>query len=121
MAWSMCSAISSMSIASSISILPLMRRRPIESVNSLVCLVGIGSNLAAPGYQSPQDTARAAVAALPTIGVAVVARSPWYLSEPVPASDQPWFANGVVVVTTELPPPVLLARLLALEARFGRE
>ena len=84
-------------------------------------LVGIGSNLAAPGYQSPQDTARAAVAALPTIGVAVVARSPWYLSEPVPASDQPWFANGVVVVTTELPPPVLLARLLALEARFGRE
>ena len=62
----------------------------------------------------------AAVAALPTIGVAVVARSPWYLSEPVPASDQPWFANGVVVVTTELPPPVLLARLLALEARFGR-
>ena len=84
-------------------------------------LVGIGSNLAAPGYRSPQDTATAALAALPTIGVAVVARSPWYLSEPVPASDQPWFANGVVVVTTELPPPVLLARLLALEARFGRE
>jgi 2-amino-4-hydroxy-6-hydroxymethyldihydropteridine diphosphokinase len=86
-----------------------------------VILIGIGSNLPAPGYPSPQDTARAAVAALPTIGVAVVARSPWYLSEPVPASDQPWFANGVVVVTTELLPAALLARLLALEARFGRE
>ena len=84
-------------------------------------LVGIGSNLAAPGYGSPQDTVEAAVAALPRVGVAVVGRSPWYLSEPVPASDQPWFVNGVVAVATELPPPVLLARLLALEARFGRE
>jgi 2-amino-4-hydroxy-6-hydroxymethyldihydropteridine diphosphokinase len=86
-----------------------------------VILVGIGSNLAAPGYKSPQDTVTAAVEALATIGVAVVARSPWYLSEPVPASEQPWFVNGVVVVTTELAAPDLLARLLALEARFERE
>jgi 2-amino-4-hydroxy-6-hydroxymethyldihydropteridine diphosphokinase len=86
-----------------------------------VILVGIGSNLAAPGYRSPRDTAMAAVAQLPAIGVAIVARSPWYLSEPVPASDQPWFVNGVVEIATELPPPELLARLLALEAQFGRE
>jgi 2-amino-4-hydroxy-6-hydroxymethyldihydropteridine diphosphokinase len=84
-------------------------------------LLGIGSNLAAPGYQSPQDTATAAVAALPTIGVAVVACSPWYLSEPVPMSDQPWFVNGVILLTTELPAPDLLARLLALETRLGRQ
>ena len=63
----------------------------------------------------------AAVAQLPAIGVAIVARSPWYLSEPVPASDQPWFVNGVVEIATELPPPELLARILALEAQFGRE
>jgi 2-amino-4-hydroxy-6-hydroxymethyldihydropteridine diphosphokinase len=63
----------------------------------------------------------AAVAQLPAIGVAIVARSPWYLSEPVPASDQPWFVNGVVEVATELPPTELLARLLALETQFGRE
>ena len=84
-------------------------------------LVGIGSNLAAPGYRSPQDTAMAAVAQLPAIGAAIVARSPWYLSEPVPMSDQPWFVNGVAEVATEMPPEELLARLLALEARFGRE
>ena len=84
-------------------------------------LVGIGSNLAAPGYGSPQDTVEAAVAALPRVGVAVVGRSPWYLSEPMPASDQPWFVNGVAAVATDLPPPALLARLLALETRFGRE
>ena len=84
-------------------------------------LVGIGSNLAAPGYRLPQDTAMAAAAQLPAIGAAIVARSPWYLSEPVPASDQPWFVNGVAEVATEMPPEELLARLLALETRFGRE
>jgi 2-amino-4-hydroxy-6-hydroxymethyldihydropteridine diphosphokinase len=83
-------------------------------------LVAIGSNLAAPGFASPQDTAESAVAELPTIGVGVVARSPWYVSEPVPASDQPWFVNGVAAVATDLPPEALLARLLALETRFGR-
>jgi len=63
----------------------------------------------------------AAAAQLPAIGAAIVARSPWYLSEPVPASDQPWFVNGVAEVATALPPAELLARLLALETRFGRE
>ncbi|MBV9967624.1 MAG: 2-amino-4-hydroxy-6-hydroxymethyldihydropteridine diphosphokinase [Alphaproteobacteria bacterium] len=83
-------------------------------------LVGIGSNLAAPGYSSPLETARATLTQLPAIGAAVVASSPWYLSAPVPISDQPWFANAVARVATELPPGELLARLLALEARFGR-
>ena len=84
-------------------------------------LVAIGSNLAAPGFASPHDTAEAGIAELPRIGIDVVARSPWYLSEPVPASDQPWFVNGVAAVATDLPPATLLARLLALETRFGRE
>ena len=83
-------------------------------------LIAIGSNLAAPGFVSPQDTVESAVAELPAIGIAVVARSPWYLSKPMPASDQPWFVNGVAAVATELPPETLLGRLLALEIRFGR-
>ena len=84
-------------------------------------LVGIGSNLPAPGYSSPQATAEAALAAFPGIAVALRAWSSWYASEPVPASDQPWFVNAVAEVATELPPSELLARLLALELRFGRE
>jgi len=85
-----------------------------------VILVGIGSNLAAPRFGSPQDTASAAVAQLPRIGAAVLGCSRWYLSEPVPPSDQPWYVNGVALVETRLAPPALLAALLALEARFGR-
>lgn len=83
-------------------------------------LIGIGSNLPAPRRASPLETATAALAQLPSIGVAVVRRSRWYLSEPVPPSDQPWYVNGVAIVNTRLAPAALLAALLALEARFGR-
>ncbi len=83
-------------------------------------LVGIGSNLAARQFASPHDTAAAALAQLPAIGVAVLLRSRWYLSEPVPPSDQPWYVNGVAAVETGLAPTALLDALLALETRFGR-
>ena len=83
-------------------------------------LVGIGSNLAASRFASPQKTANAAVAQLPAIGIRVVRCSRWYLSQPVPPSDQPWYVNAVAVVETRLSPAALLRALLALEARFGR-
>ena len=83
-------------------------------------LVGIGSNLAAPHFGTPQKTASAAVAQLPALGVAVIRCSSWYLSQPVPPSDQPWYVNAVAIVETRLGPTALLRTLLALEARFGR-
>lgn len=83
-------------------------------------IVGIGSNLTAPPFTSPRETAAAALARLPAIGVRVVRRSRWYESEPVPPSDQPWYANAAAIVATVLPPAALLAQLLALENRFGR-
>jgi hypothetical protein len=42
-----------------------------------VILIGIGSNLAAPPWGSPEETVSAAVAQLPAIGVRVVLRSRW--------------------------------------------
>jgi 2-amino-4-hydroxy-6-hydroxymethyldihydropteridine diphosphokinase len=83
-------------------------------------LVGIGSNLAGTGYESPLQTAAAAIDELPKIGIDVLRRSQWYLSEPVPVSDQPWFVNGVIAANTEFGPEPLLERLLDLETRFGR-
>jgi 2-amino-4-hydroxy-6-hydroxymethyldihydropteridine diphosphokinase len=83
-------------------------------------LVGIGSNLAGAGYESPLQTAAAAIDELPKIGIDVLRRSQWYLSEPVPVSDQPWFVNGVIAANTEFGPEPLLERLLDLETRFGR-
>jgi 2-amino-4-hydroxy-6-hydroxymethyldihydropteridine diphosphokinase len=85
-----------------------------------VILIGIGSNLAAPPAETPLATVEAALRALPVSGIQVLARSCWYLSEPVPASDQPWFVNGVASVASELDPAALLDRLLAVEKDFGR-
>ena len=83
-------------------------------------LIGIGSNLGASAAETPLSTAITALAALPRSGIRVVARSKWYLSEPVPPSDQPWFVNGVAMVASELAPAALLDRLLSIETDFGR-
>ena len=84
-------------------------------------LIGIGSNLAAPPATTPLDTAQAALQALAAPHLQPIACSSWYESAPVPASDQPWFVNAVVMLAGELEPAVVLERLLAIEARFGRE
>ena len=83
-------------------------------------LLGIGGNLAGPGYASPRETLEAGLCALAENGVRILARSRWYESEPVPPSPQPWFLNAVASLATRLEPPALLTALLALEARFGR-
>lgn len=53
-------------------------------------------------------------------GVGIRARSGWYESAPVPASDQPWFVNAVVSIRTELAPAVLLRTLHDVEGALGR-
>lgn len=83
-------------------------------------LIGVGSNLPHAPALTPRETAAAAMGALPGIDVRLVALSNWYASEPVPASDQPWFVNAVARVTCGFAPEELLDRLLGLEAKFGR-
>ena len=46
--------------------------------------------------------------------------SPWYQSEPLPLSNQPWYINGVLKVKTSLNPNNLLKTLLKIENSFGR-
>jgi len=83
-------------------------------------LVALGSNLPGPAG-SPRQTVERALAAFPDAGIRVLACSPWYRSAPVPPSDQPWFVNGVArVAFAEGDAAMLLARLHAIEAAFGR-
>lgn len=79
--------------------------------------VGLGSNLG-----DREATIRAAVAALAAAdGVEVVAVSTLIDTEPVGPVEQPRFLNGVAALETELPARDLLALLLAVESRFGRD
>ena len=85
-------------------------------------LIAIGSNLADAAGNAPLDVCRQAAAALGRIpGLRVVAVSHWYRTAPVPASDQPDFINGVVLLAGEITPEALLAALQGLEAAAGRQ
>jgi 2-amino-4-hydroxy-6-hydroxymethyldihydropteridine diphosphokinase len=84
-------------------------------------IIAFGANLPGPDGSPPQQTcvaALAAIAALP--GLRVDAMSPFYVSAPVPVSDQPPYINGVVRLSGDVDPAVLLAQLLEIESRFGR-
>ena len=82
--------------------------------------VAIGSNLPLCEGGSPLESCERALLALAREPVTVAARSRWYRSAPVPASDQPDFVNGVARIETALPPGRLLAALHAVEDRLGR-
>lgn len=84
-------------------------------------LIGIGGNLTSGRFATPRAACAAALDALAADGaVRIAARSSWYLSEPVPRSDQPWYTNAVARIETALDAAALLTRLHAVEAEFGR-
>jgi 2-amino-4-hydroxy-6-hydroxymethyldihydropteridine diphosphokinase len=85
-----------------------------------VILIGIGGNLESARFGPPRETLIAALAALQEERLKILMRSGWYLTEPVPRSDQPWFVNAVVSLATELAAKDLLTVLQAIESRFGR-
>lgn len=79
--------------------------------------VGLGSNLG-----DREQTIRDAVHELAAeAAIDVVRVSSLRETEPVGYLDQPRFLNGVAVLETGLEPVDLLGRLLAVEARFGRD
>ncbi len=90
-------------------------------------LIAIGGNLVAPDGRTPYQVCNDAVDALSYLpGLALVSRSHWYRSSPVPRSAQPDYVNGVVRLETapgraEPEPAALLAALQAIEASQGRE
>jgi 2-amino-4-hydroxy-6-hydroxymethyldihydropteridine diphosphokinase len=82
-------------------------------------LIGLGANLASP-CGPPAVTLGVAIDHLAGLGIITLQRSRWFVSAPVPASDQPWFVNGVIAVATALEPAALLAQMQRIETRFGR-
>ena len=79
--------------------------------------IALGSNLGDP--ESKVRQGYAALAELPQTRLETV--SSLYGSAPVGHVDQPDFVNAVARLSTGLAPQTLLAALLAIEARFGRE
>ena len=83
-------------------------------------LAGLGSNLATPRFPSSDKVLESSIKALENHEIVVVGRSSWFRSAPVPASDQPWFVNGVAKLVTGLSPWRLLDLFHDIEAEYGR-
>jgi 2-amino-4-hydroxy-6-hydroxymethyldihydropteridine diphosphokinase len=80
-------------------------------------LLGIGSNVGAR-----REHLQAAVDALPSVGVEVLASSSTYDTDPVgEVLDQPSFLNACLSVRTEHGPLELLDAVKALERELGRQ
>lgn len=86
------------------------------SAAAVEATIGLGSNIG--DKQGYIDRAIAALDA--SDGIAVVARSGYWRTEPWGFTDQDWFVNACVAVETTLAPRALLERCLAVEAMLGR-
>jgi 2-amino-4-hydroxy-6-hydroxymethyldihydropteridine diphosphokinase len=86
-------------------------------MNTQTAFVALGSNLEAPLTQIRK--AFAELGALPK--TRLIARSSLYRSAPVGNVNQPDFINAVTKLETALTPRELLAALLEIERRHGRQ
>ncbi|WP_339632679.1 2-amino-4-hydroxy-6-hydroxymethyldihydropteridine diphosphokinase [uncultured Sneathiella sp.] len=82
-------------------------------------LIALGANMPHPQHGDPVNTLAAAVREIANF-VTLIHQSSWYRTAPVPVSDQPWFANAVISVATDMTPDELLATLHRIEDEFGR-
>ncbi len=82
----------------------------------ITAYIALGSNLGDPVVQIEQTWSE--LGNLPE--TRLIACSALYLSKPVGYADQPDFINAVAGVRTQLTPRALLAALLGIEARHGR-
>jgi 2-amino-4-hydroxy-6-hydroxymethyldihydropteridine diphosphokinase len=78
--------------------------------------IGIGSNLG----DKRQNCLRAIEKVEQIPGCKFTGRSGWYLTRPVGVKGQDWYVNGVVSISTKIPPQDLLRNLLDIEADMGR-
>jgi 2-amino-4-hydroxy-6-hydroxymethyldihydropteridine diphosphokinase len=89
-------------------------------------IIGIGANVPASDGAAPLATAQRAMLELARLpGLSVRAVSRWFLTDPVPPSEQPPYVNAVAVLAVDpsaIPPDpaALLAQLQAIEASAGR-
>lgn len=77
--------------------------------------LSLGSNVG-----DREGNLRAAIEALPGVGVKVLRISPVYETEPLEYTAQAWFLNLVVEAETEMFPLHLLGQTARIERRLGR-
>ncbi len=83
--------------------------------------IAIGANLVPKGYDDLHKALEDAVVQLCNTQLELLARSDWFVTKAVPASDQPDFLNAVLSMTSQQNARETLAILHRLENSFGRQ
>ena len=81
--------------------------------------IGIGSNLNGKNNETPLQNCKKALIELKK-EVNICKISSWYKSEPIPVSNQPWFINGIIEISTNKSSLDLLEFILSIEKVYGR-
>lgn len=89
---------------------------PQSSSEPFDCIVALGSNLG----DKAANIERAIELLTEAGDVRLLARSLDYATEPWGKTDQDWFVNAAISVSTRLQPRALLARCKEIEERMGR-
>lgn len=82
-------------------------------------VIALGSNVRHARHGGPERVLQAAVAALAQAGLGVEAMAPVIRSAPLGPSLRR-YANGAVLVRSDLMPPAMLGLLKSIEREFGR-
>ena len=83
-------------------------------------LIAFGSNLESKAFGSPFNNCKQGINLIKkNFFVSKVSRL--YETEPIPKSNQSWYINGVLEISSSLNPHDILKKLLFLERLLGRE
>ena len=83
-------------------------------------IIAIGSNSISADYASSIEACEASIKMMLNQRIALVDKSSWYESVPVPISGQPNFINGIILINTNLKSHDLLLKLQSIETQMGR-
>jgi len=81
-----------------------------------IAYISVGSNLG----RKLENCRQGIIALTSCKDAALVARSPFYRTEPVDYTDQDWFINAVFSIKTSFSPEALLKKLQVIQRRAGR-
>ncbi|UTW56664.1 2-amino-4-hydroxy-6-hydroxymethyldihydropteridine diphosphokinase [Kordiimonas sp. SCSIO 12610] len=86
----------------------------------MTTIAALGANIPSRAGQ-PIDTLRKAITLIDEAGLKVLAVSKFYVTKPVPVSDQPDFINCAVSIECDLTAKQILSIFHRIEAELGRE
>ena len=83
--------------------------------------IAMGANLKSDLNLTLKENLEIALNMFPDYDLNILKVSNWYKTQPIPISDQPWFINSVIKISTSKSPKELLKSLQIIEKLFGRK